>query len=311
MRVVGSRPHSPPPPPLRRKPRRRAPLRAQPAAGRSAWTAETSVKAAGRSASTGGGASRGAGGEEDRPRRRIRGPNTFVAPPSPLPPLTTTTTTTKATAEDAGGRGSPRPTPSPPQQVYNVVFHVGQPYPHPPSHHSPVGTIYAAPFAGPFAVLSKPIPTHFPESPPALSTTPPPTPVTAAAPAATPRSAAVAPPPRRKPRRRAPCAHNRRRSQCVDCYNLGQGGGSICIHRRRRVACEPCRASGEDDGPRRRIRGPNTFVAPPPPPPPQAAEQARRARKSPEAQPYDRVAHRPANPFGIEALCDLKTHVGC
>ncbi|KAI9354809.1 hypothetical protein DFJ73DRAFT_921386 [Zopfochytrium polystomum] len=72
----------------------------------------------------------------------------------------------------------------------------------------------------------------------------------------------------------APCAHNRRRSQCVSCFELGHGGGSICIHRRRKAGCRFCRAEGRDfreeaaAGPRRRIRGPNTYVAPPPPPPP-------------------------------------------
>ncbi|KAI9366692.1 hypothetical protein DFJ73DRAFT_755450 [Zopfochytrium polystomum] len=95
------------------------------------------------------------------------------------------------------------------------------------------------------------------------------------------------PRPRRPRRSAAPCPHSRRRSQCVLCYELGRGGGSICVHRRRRAVCRVCRASPrstpaandaeENNAPdaptdrstllRRRIRGPNTYVSPPPPPP--------------------------------------------
>ncbi|KAJ1559068.1 hypothetical protein HK405_012130 [Cladochytrium tenue] len=42
--------------------------------------------------------------------------------------------------------------------------------------------------------------------------------------------------------RKTICQHARRRTQCVDCYDLGFGGGSICVHRKRRDSCSVCRA---------------------------------------------------------------------
>ncbi|KAI9328100.1 hypothetical protein DFJ73DRAFT_782671 [Zopfochytrium polystomum] len=64
-------------------------------------------------------------------------------------------------------------------------------------------------------------------------------------------------------KRSARCAHGRRRTQCVDCFNLGHGGGSICIHRRRREGKE------ED-------KGTEDVGATPPPPPPPPYEVVRR-----------------------------------
>ncbi|KAI9366149.1 hypothetical protein DFJ73DRAFT_163288 [Zopfochytrium polystomum] len=46
------------------------------------------------------------------------------------------------------------------------------------------------------------------------------------------------PPPRRNggPRLSSICHHNKRRSQCVKCYDEGTGGSTICQHRRQRYA---------------------------------------------------------------------------
>ncbi|KAJ3309609.1 hypothetical protein HDU76_003572 [Blyttiomyces sp. JEL0837] len=44
-------------------------------------------------------------------------------------------------------------------------------------------------------------------------------------------------PPRRSgPRQSSICHHNKRRSQCVQCYDEGTGGSTICKHRRQRYA---------------------------------------------------------------------------
>ncbi|KAJ1550719.1 hypothetical protein HK405_016042 [Cladochytrium tenue] len=37
------------------------------------------------------------------------------------------------------------------------------------------------------------------------------------------------------------CHHNRRKTQCVLCFDMGIGGGSICPHRKRRDVCLLCR----------------------------------------------------------------------
>jgi len=36
------------------------------------------------------------------------------------------------------------------------------------------------------------------------------------------------------------CEHGKRNTRCVDCYDLGVGGGSICEHRSRRYTCIKC-----------------------------------------------------------------------
>ncbi|KAI9332615.1 hypothetical protein DFJ73DRAFT_963416 [Zopfochytrium polystomum] len=36
------------------------------------------------------------------------------------------------------------------------------------------------------------------------------------------------------------CPHGKRRAQCLSCFDLGQGGGSICAHRRRKDLCGEC-----------------------------------------------------------------------
>ncbi|KAI9328098.1 hypothetical protein DFJ73DRAFT_782665 [Zopfochytrium polystomum] len=93
-----------------------------------------------------------------------------------------------------------------------------------------------------------------------------------------------------RPRRFAKCPHHRRRTQCVDCYELGQGGGSLCVHRRRKDVCKACRAAGvafpanaaaaeeEWKKKKKRIRGPRSFVARPPPPPDGVVPRRRRRR---------------------------------
>ncbi|KAI9311458.1 hypothetical protein DFJ73DRAFT_787960 [Zopfochytrium polystomum] len=127
-------------------------------------------------------------------------------------------------------------------------------------------------------------------------------------------------------RRSAPCAHNRRRSQCIACFELGHGGGSICIHRRRKAGCRLCRIEGRrytDEGgqPRHRIRGPNTYVLPPPPPPPMPPQIATVVAAGSTvsgggggAMPTT-TATAPAPPqskgpsvFSVEALCGLPVH---
>ncbi|KAI9354133.1 hypothetical protein DFJ73DRAFT_775980 [Zopfochytrium polystomum] len=138
------------------------------------------------------------------------------------------------------------------------------------------------------------------------STAPPPSRPTTA-PKPTPRNTATA------TRAAAPCPHNRRRSQCIACFELGQGGGSICIHRRRKAGCRLCAAEGRChshvDGPRRRIRGPNTYV-PPPPPLQQLVAMAATATTTAAEGGKDRVAPRAAartamSAFSVEALCGL------
>ncbi|KAI9342102.1 hypothetical protein DFJ73DRAFT_778747 [Zopfochytrium polystomum] len=109
----------------------------------------------------------------------------------------------------------------------------------------------------------------------------------------------------------APCPHNRRRSQCVACFELGHGGGSICIHRRRKAGCRLCAAEGRcynnNLGPRRRIRGPNTYV-PPPPPPPQVTTMTATTKATTAEGGKERVVP-PASArtapcaFSVEALC--------
>ncbi|KAJ1555573.1 hypothetical protein HK405_000150, partial [Cladochytrium tenue] len=42
--------------------------------------------------------------------------------------------------------------------------------------------------------------------------------------------------------RKTMCSHGKRRTQCVTCFDLGVGGGSICAHRKRRDGCPTCRA---------------------------------------------------------------------
>ncbi|KAI9332616.1 hypothetical protein DFJ73DRAFT_58024 [Zopfochytrium polystomum] len=45
-----------------------------------------------------------------------------------------------------------------------------------------------------------------------------------------------------KPAKPSPkCPHGKRRAQCLSCFDLGQGGGSICAHRRRKDLCGECR----------------------------------------------------------------------
>ncbi|KAJ1555760.1 hypothetical protein HK405_013488 [Cladochytrium tenue] len=44
--------------------------------------------------------------------------------------------------------------------------------------------------------------------------------------------------------RKTICEHNRRKTQCVRCYDLGVGGGSICPHRKRKDGCLVCRSAG-------------------------------------------------------------------
>ncbi|KAJ1555819.1 hypothetical protein HK405_012450 [Cladochytrium tenue] len=51
------------------------------------------------------------------------------------------------------------------------------------------------------------------------------------------------------------CHHNRRKTQCVLCFDLGIGGGSICPHRKRRDVCSACRRA---DPP---TRPPKTSIA--------------------------------------------------
>ncbi|KAI8832775.1 hypothetical protein BJ741DRAFT_666942 [Chytriomyces cf. hyalinus JEL632] len=36
------------------------------------------------------------------------------------------------------------------------------------------------------------------------------------------------------------CHHNKRRSQCIQCYDEGTGGSTICHHRRQRYSCRAC-----------------------------------------------------------------------
>ncbi|KAI9324311.1 hypothetical protein DFJ73DRAFT_768384 [Zopfochytrium polystomum] len=117
----------------------------------------------------------------------------------------------------------------------------------------------------------------------------------------------------------APCPHNRRRSQCIACFELGHGGGSICIHRRRKAGCRLCAAEGrchkiDLGGPRRRIRGPNTYVPPPPPPPPPppsrvitvTATATTTMAEGSKAKEVPRAAARtPPIAFSVEALCGL------
>ncbi|KAI9315804.1 hypothetical protein DFJ73DRAFT_950716 [Zopfochytrium polystomum] len=138
------------------------------------------------------------------------------------------------------------------------------------------------------------------------STTPPRRPTITTAPKPTtpaPRNRAV-----------APCPHNRRRSQCVACFELGHGGGSICIHRRRKAGCRLCAAEGRChnnnlDGRRRRIRGPNTYVPPPPPPPPppqvskMTATKATTAEGGKEREVPPASARTVPGAFSVEALC--------
>ncbi|KAI9366691.1 hypothetical protein DFJ73DRAFT_755449 [Zopfochytrium polystomum] len=129
-------------------------------------------------------------------------------------------------------------------------------------------------------------------------------------PKTTPRNTAAA------TRAAAPCPHNRRRSQCITCFELGHGGGSICIHRRRKVGCRLCAAEGRCHknnlgGPRQRIRGPNTYVPPPPPPPPppliaKTATATRTTAEGSKAKEVPRAAARtPPSAFSVEALCGL------
>ncbi|KAI9332621.1 hypothetical protein DFJ73DRAFT_781196 [Zopfochytrium polystomum] len=139
----------------------------------------------------------------------------------------------------------------------------------------------------------QPTPTTI-SSPPAATpiSTPPTTTTTSptSTPSSPPNPSTAAPPPQPLPRRFPKCPHYRRRTQCVDCYELGQGGGSLCVHRRRKDVCKACREVGvalvagakkdEDDGraKRKRIRGPRSFVARPPPPPGGVLPRRRRRR---------------------------------
>ncbi|KAI9345899.1 hypothetical protein DFJ73DRAFT_488276 [Zopfochytrium polystomum] len=136
----------------------------------------------------------------------------------------------------------------------------------------PSPTLPTLPLPAPHAASPTPAPTRFlPNAPQPPTTTHPP-----------------APP--HRTRRFAKCPHHRRRTQCVDCYELGQGGGSLCVHRRRKDVCKACRAAGvaspanaaaavEEEGKKKkRIRGPRSFVARPPPPPGGVVPRRRRRR---------------------------------
>ncbi|KAI9345903.1 hypothetical protein DFJ73DRAFT_839029 [Zopfochytrium polystomum] len=92
---------------------------------------------------------------------------------------------------------------------------------HPP-HHPITSHYHSSSGAGLFTVHSASYPSapyHFlPHSP-----LPPPPPT----------------PPASKPTPK--CPHGKRRTQCLSCFDLGQGGGSICAHRRRKDLCSWCK----------------------------------------------------------------------
>ncbi|KAI9335387.1 hypothetical protein DFJ73DRAFT_780438 [Zopfochytrium polystomum] len=159
-----------------------------------------------------------------------------------------------------------------------------------------------------------------PTSPPTSTLQPPTRPASPNTTTAT-ASASTDPSSAHRHRRSAPCPHNRRRSQCIACFELGHGGGSICIHRRRKAGCRQCRTEGRrysDDGrqPRRRIRGPNTYV--PPPLPPQTAVAVAGGNSVSGgrgiAMPTTTIGTAPTPPkkgpsvFSVEALCGLPVH---
>ncbi|KAI9332614.1 hypothetical protein DFJ73DRAFT_896889 [Zopfochytrium polystomum] len=68
--------------------------------------------------------------------------------------------------------------------------------------------------------------------------------------AASPNTASTPPPPpresvsatsTRKTRPPPKCPHGKRRTQCLSCFDVGDGGGSICPHRRRKDLCGVCK----------------------------------------------------------------------
>ncbi|KAI9317800.1 hypothetical protein DFJ73DRAFT_786603 [Zopfochytrium polystomum] len=212
-------------------------------------------------------------------RWRIRGPLTFVAPPPP-PPFAITKTRGRRVTDPPRGLAdmlTPAPSERGPGQKQKTGSKEATRCPERRTGAAWFSVEWITSWPTPY---SQPQAVHRPHQPVLQTTTPslPPTPGPSASPQ--PQAPPPPPPPRRR-RRDTPCDHGRRRSQCVDCYELGRGGGSVCIHRRRRALCRDCRsgnAAAGDGGARDkvtaagrlrawRIRGPRTYVAPPPPPP--------------------------------------------
>ncbi|KAI9365340.1 hypothetical protein DFJ73DRAFT_755837 [Zopfochytrium polystomum] len=142
--------------------------------------------------------------------------------------------------------------PCPPTAPLHTFNHAGQ-APRPPQ---PPATQEAT---KPPTAAASPLKPHQPQAHP--TPVPSPTPIE--------KRPATPPPPHR------PLPSTSSNPTPANCFELGHGGGSICIHRRRKVGCRLCRVEGRaaqrHDGPKRRIRGPNTYVNPPPPPPPSVA----------------------------------------
>ncbi|KAI9332420.1 hypothetical protein DFJ73DRAFT_781200 [Zopfochytrium polystomum] len=85
-------------------------------------------------------------------------------------------------------------------------------------------------------------------SPTSLSTDapPPPRPALPTPPPPQPRQTSPSPTPGKVQWMPKKCPHGKRRTQCLACFDLGDGGGSICPHRRRKDLCGACKRARKE-----------------------------------------------------------------